>query len=89
MRNIAEHADDYAIDSPKRHVKTVDRRQLEVGQWDGTTFRWLQEADGAPHQLNIDVALAAAEDLCRVLRGNLAQAPEPNETDPESLRTRP
>ncbi len=89
MRNIAEHADDYAVDSPKRHVKTIDRRQLEVGQWDGTTFHWLQETDGTPHQLNIDVALAAAEDLFRVMRGTLTRAAEPNEADPERPRTRP
>jgi hypothetical protein len=83
MRNIAEHADDYAVDHPKRHVKTIDRRQLEVGDWDGTTFRWLH------HQLNIDVALAAAEDLFRVLRGTLTRAARPNGADSERSGTRP
>jgi len=67
MRNVGEHADIYAIDSPNRHVKTIDRRQLEVGEWDGTTFRWLRE------QLNIDIALAAAEELYGVLRKTLSQ----------------
>jgi hypothetical protein len=61
MRNIGEHADEYAIDSPKRHVKTVDRRQLEVGSWDGQTFRWLE------HELTVDAALAAAQALHRAL----------------------
>jgi hypothetical protein len=89
MRNIAEHADDYALDSPKRHVKTIDRRQLEVGQWDGTTFYWLQETDGTPHQLNVDLALAAAEDVFRVLCGMRTQAAESNEEDPERLDPRP
>jgi hypothetical protein len=46
MRNIGEHANEYAIDSPKRHVKTLDRKQLEMGSWDGKTFKWLQESDG-------------------------------------------
>jgi hypothetical protein len=40
MRNIGEHADEYAVDSPKRHVKTLGRKQLEVGSWDGQTFKW-------------------------------------------------
>jgi hypothetical protein len=68
MRNVAEHADCYAIDSPTRHVKTIDRRQLEVGEWDGTTFRWLHEAEGTRHELNVDAALAAAESIYRTLR---------------------
>ena len=67
MRNIGEHADEYAVDSPKRHVKTLGRKQLEVGSWDGQTFKWLQESDGTSHELNVDEALAAAEDLHRAL----------------------
>jgi hypothetical protein len=67
MRNIGEHIDAYAIDHPKRHVKTVDRRQLEVGWWDGTTFSWLQRPDGVTCELNVDTALRAAEQLFQAL----------------------
>lgn len=66
MRNVGEHAHDYAVE--QGYAKEIDRRQLEVGQWDETTFRWLQNTDGTPHELNIDEALAAAENLWAVLR---------------------
>lgn len=68
MRNIGEHADEYAIDSPKRHEKTIDRRQLETGSWDGQTFQWLQKDDDTRHELNVDTALDAAQALQRVLQ---------------------
>lgn len=67
MRDIGEHADEYAIDSKKRHDKAVDRRQLETGSWDGQTFQWLKRQDGTQHELNVDIALEAAETLHRVL----------------------
>jgi hypothetical protein len=67
MRNIGEHIDEYAINSSKRHVETVDRRQLEVGSWDGTTFSWLERPDGVACELNVDTALRAAEQLFEVL----------------------
>jgi hypothetical protein len=67
MRNVGEHANSYAIDHPKRHAKAIDRRQLEVGEWDGRIFRWLHEADGTRHQLNVDQAQSAAESLWAVL----------------------
>ena len=67
MRNVGDHADSYATDSPSRHVQTIDRRQLEVGEWDGTTFSWLHEPDGTRHRLNIDDAFAAAEEIWRIL----------------------
>jgi hypothetical protein len=67
MRNIGEHIDEYAIDHPKRHVESVDRRQLEVGWWDGTTFSWLQRPDGVTCELNVDTALRAAEQLFEAL----------------------
>ena len=74
MRNVGEHADSYAVDNPMRHVKTIDRQQLEVGEWDGATFRWLHGADGTRHELNVDQALVAAEDLWAVLRKIKEQA---------------
>lgn len=86
MRNVGEHADSYAVDSPRRHVKTIDRRQLEVGEWDGTTFRWLQDPDGTRHQLNIDRALAAAENLWSVLCDTKTHASVANF---KRLRTQP
>ena len=60
MRNIGEHIDEYAIE--KGHDRQVDRRQLEVGAFDGTTFEWLGG------RLNIDEGLAAGESLCRAVR---------------------
>ena len=68
MRNIGEHFDSYALDSPGRHDKWIDRRQLEVGEWDGTTFRWLRQRDGRYHELNTNDALAAAERLYDAVR---------------------
>lgn len=68
MRNVGEHIDSYALDSPRRHDKAIDRRQLEVGEWDGTTFRWLRQRDGRCHKLNTTEALAAAERLYDALR---------------------
>lgn len=68
MRNVGEHIDSYALDSPRRHGKSIDRRQLEVGEWDGTTFRWLRQRDGRYHELNTSVALAAAERLYDAVR---------------------
>jgi hypothetical protein len=61
MRNIGEHIDAYAADSPKRYDKSIDRRQLEVGSWNGRTFRWLVKQDGTQHELDTEAALAAAE----------------------------
>jgi hypothetical protein len=57
MRNVGEHIDDYALNAPTRHHHEVRSGQLQVGSWEGTVFDWLG------HQLDIDVALAAAEKL--------------------------
>ena len=65
MRNVAEHFDDYAVDSPRRRHKAADRRQLQVQSWNGTTFRWLGES------LNVDVAHDAAFELYSTLRATL------------------
>ena len=79
MRNIGEHTDEYAIDSPQRREKAIDRRQLETGSWDGQTFYWLQKEDGTRHTLNVDLALDAAQALHRVLRETkiIAAMPSP------------
>jgi len=57
MRNVGEHIDDYALDSPKRRHRDVSRQALQVGTWDGTTYLWSGES------LNIDVAHDAAHIL--------------------------
>lgn len=49
MRNIAEHIDSYAVDSPHRHDKQVDRRQLQVGQFSAEEFVWLGHTLNAAH----------------------------------------
>jgi hypothetical protein len=47
MRDVGQHLDDYATDSPKRRVRRVGesrpvgRRQLEVGGWSDDQFHWL------------------------------------------------
>jgi len=57
MRDVWEHIDEYAVDAPTRRRKVVDRRELQVSCWDGKVFNWLG------HDLDIDVALKAAEQL--------------------------
>jgi len=57
LRNVGEHIDDYAVDSPKRRHKDVNRQALQVGSWDGTTYQWLGKS------LKIDVAHDAAHTL--------------------------
>lgn len=60
MRDVAEHIDEYAIDSGRR--MDVSRCELAVGAWDGTTFSWMNST------LNIEKAQAAAEALFRALQ---------------------
>jgi hypothetical protein len=57
MRNVGEHIDDYAMDNPKRRDRRVNRRLLQVGIWDGTTYKWLDMS------LNVDDAHQAATKL--------------------------
>jgi len=62
MRDVIEHIEDYGADDGRKHA--VSRRQLQVGTWDGTTFRWLKS------ELNVDDALAA----CLRLFGEIRSA---------------
>lgn len=62
FRNVGEHFDEYAADDPKRHRKEVDRRQLEVGHWNGAEFTWLGGS------LNIDDAMDAANELFSAMK---------------------
>lgn len=57
LRNVGEHIDDYARDLPTRHDKATTRRDLQVGSWTSTTWRWLAE------EVDLDAAVAAAEVL--------------------------
>jgi hypothetical protein len=84
MRNISEHIDAYALDSPHRHNRTIDRRQLEAGSWDGSTFRWRTKPDGTAHELNIDKALDAARELYDALQE--AEAPARNTDVHDGIR---
>jgi hypothetical protein len=62
MRNIGEHADEYALDSKGRRVKSIDSRQLEVGRWNGQTYEWLDRS------LDVDAALAGGKVLFKALQ---------------------
>ncbi|MGH7864011.1 MAG: hypothetical protein ACREQB_03405 [Candidatus Binataceae bacterium] len=62
MRNVGEHIDIYAVDGRNRHHPDVVRGQLQVGEWDGTTYPWLGES------LNIDAALDAAKKLFEAVK---------------------
>ncbi|MGH2971104.1 MAG: hypothetical protein ACRDLE_02995 [Gaiellaceae bacterium] len=68
MRDVNEHFDSYVLDSADRHEKSVDRKQLQVGSWDGRTYSWL--SDGAEGFLTLDVQAAslAAYDLYEAIR---------------------
>jgi len=77
MRNVGEHIDDYAVDSPRRHHKDVNRQALQVGTWDGTTYRWLGEC------LNVDLAhdvaqalFAAVSSAAKMWRSGIYVGPE-------------
>jgi hypothetical protein len=61
MRNVAEHIDEYAQDSPARRL-SIDRRQLEVGAWDDNQFTWLGWT------INYNHTLVAATQLYGAIR---------------------
>jgi hypothetical protein len=60
MRDVGEHIDEYALDQGRN--KSVSRRALQVGSWDGTTLTWLGDS------LTADEALASAEALVAAIR---------------------
>lgn len=55
LRNVGEHIDEYALGAG--YEKSVRWRQLQVGGWNGKTFRWLDI------DLNAEKAMDAARDL--------------------------
>lgn len=70
LRDVCEHIDDYAIDAATRHVKSIGRRELQVGSWSDTTLSWAIGAGstGAAVTVDADRALAAAEQLLTAIR---------------------
>jgi hypothetical protein len=70
FRDVAEHIDEYAIDSSKRHEEDVWRTRLQVGTWDDTTLVWplRDKKHGRPKPLNADEAMAAAVALLTAVR---------------------
>lgn len=72
MRNVGEHIDSCALDDEKRHHKDISRGALQVGSWDGTTWKWLDL------KLNIDDAFRAAAELHQAVRKELKSFPKNN-----------
>ena len=62
MRNVAEHIDDYAVESTRRKHLPTPRQLLECGTFDGTLFQWLGSS------LDTKVALLAAGELWEAVR---------------------
>lgn len=60
FRDVGEHFEEYAVDSGKD--KSVDRKQLQVGSWNGVTFEWLDE------KLNVVDAEKSAIELFITIR---------------------
>lgn len=87
MRNIGEHAHDYAVNSASRHDPTIDSAQLEVGSWDGRMYGWLKRADGQFHTLDVDAALSAAKRVDEAL--HIANALRPHCVDATRARCPP
>lgn len=77
MRDVGQHLDDYAIDSPKRRVtrigesQPIGRRQLEVGAWSDDQFHWLGMT------LDFSKARMAGMELYGALRVARSQRGEP------------
>jgi hypothetical protein len=65
MRNVGEHIDDYLLGTGR--LKEVRKGALQVSTWDGTVFNWLDV------ELNIDIALEAAQTLFAVLGQSVKQ----------------
>jgi hypothetical protein len=68
MRDVGEHIDEYALDQGRN--KSVSRRALQVGSWDGTTLSWLGDS------LNADQALGSAEALVAAIRRARGHVPQ-------------
>jgi len=62
FRDIGEHMADYAIDNQSRHEKSINRKHLQVGTFNGNVYEWLDR------QLNIVDAERAAKELYQTLQ---------------------
>jgi len=62
LRDVAEHIDEYAVDSSKRKHKEVESRSVAVGGWDGKVFSWYGGS------LDVDKAREAATNLFSAIR---------------------
>jgi len=71
LRNVDQHIDDYLLGLGRR--KDVQRGDLQVNTWDGSTFGWLGE------MLNIDLAEKAASELFSAIRNVSKQWKPPPE----------
>jgi hypothetical protein len=69
MRNVGEHIDEYAVEAGRD--REVDRRQLQVGSFDGTTFIWVGG------KIDVDQAFKAARHLYEEIRTACAAGPAP------------
>ena len=65
MRDVAEHIDDYAIDSGKD--RSISRKSLEVASSDGETWQWLGFEIDASKALSASIALFGAVKDCAPL----------------------
>jgi hypothetical protein len=62
MRDVAEHIDDYAVDSGKD--RSISRKSLEVGSSDGETWEWLGFETDTGRALSASITLLEAMKDC-------------------------
>jgi hypothetical protein len=65
MRDVAEHIDDYAVDSGKD--RSISRKSLEVGSSDGEIWQWLGFEIDASKALSASIALFGVLKNCAPL----------------------
>jgi hypothetical protein len=82
MRDVAEHIDDYAVDSGRN--SKISRKELEVASRNGDTWHWLG------FTTNIEAAFVAAAHLFEALKSAAAEFPRtPNRVRAAGLRLPP
>jgi len=65
MRDIGEHIEAYAVDSPGRRYLDKTRGMIEMGEWRDPIYEWMGET------LNVDEARSHAIDLFVAIRDRL------------------
>jgi hypothetical protein len=74
MRDVAEHIDEYAIDSGRD--RNVSRKSLEVASCNGVTWTWLG------YELDANEAMKASGQLFEAIRqGQIFLSKKPNKPD--------